>query len=296
MGDSKIMKTTIIICTKNRPKLLIERSLPSVLKQTFPRTIKGNLRTGIHQWAVNIIDSSTNDETYQELKKDYRGIYYYRMPEPNNLTMARNKGVELAQSEYIVFLDDDNEFYSNYLEETIEFLDKHSEYDAVGIGKDVILPEGKVYQSPPEGDYFSMNDGFLMKRKAFLDVKCDEILMANEDADFGLRFLKKYKVGRIDKPLMKVYASAIFNRTSYSDYSDSHLEGLMRFWLKNQNEFDEINKRYYQKMVGRYFLLAAGRPKWFKPMYWLEEKIKRYLRIYDSCKNSIKASIGRWRD
>ncbi len=277
------MKATIIICTKNRPKLLLERSLPSALNQTIPEDII-------------IIDSSTNDETYQELKKNYRGVFYYRMPEPNNLAMARNKGAEVAQSEYIVFLDDDNEFYPNYLEETIGFLDKYPEYDAVGTGKDVVYPEGKVYQSPPRGDYFSMNDGFLIRPQAFFDIKCDENLMANEDADFGLRFLKKYKVGRIDKPLMKSYASAIFNKTSYSDYSDFHLEGLVRFWLKNQNEFDEINKRYYQKMIGRYFLLAAGRPKWFKPLYWLEEKIKRYYRVYDTYKDAFTNKFSRRRD
>ena len=254
--------------------------MPSVLNQKIENEIF-------------IIDSSTNYETYNELKKNYRGIYYYRMSEPNNLAMARNKGAELAQTEYIVFLDDDNEFYPDYLEETIKFLDEHPEYEAVGVGKDIIYPEGKIYQSPPQGNYFSMNDGFLIKR---MDIKCDENLTANEDADFGLRFLKKYKVGRIDKPLMKVYGSAIFNKTSYSDYSDSHLVGLIKFWLKNKNEFDEENKRYYQKMIGRYFLLAAGRPKWFKLMYWLEEKLKRYIKIYDNRKNSIASSFGRRRD
>ena len=247
--------------------------MPSAINQTIPKE-------------VIIIDSSTNDETYQELKKNSRGIFYYRMPEPNNLAMARNKGAELAQSEHIVFLDDDNEFYPDFLEYTTAFLNNLSKYQAVGIGKDVIYPEGKIYQSPPQGDYFSMNDGFLIRRKAFLDIKCDETLTANEDADFGLRFLKKYKVGRIGKPFMKSYASAIFNKTSYSDYSDFHLEGLLKFWLKNKSKFDEVNKRYYQKMIGRYFLLAAGCPKWFKPLYWLEEKIKRYIRIYDPRKNT----------
>lgn len=276
------MKATIVIVTKNRPKLLIERSLPSALNQTYPRTIEGGLMTGIHQYEIIVIDNSTNDETYQELIKGGKGFIYYKLPQPNNLAMARNKGVDLAGGKYVVSLDDDNEFYPDFLEETIKFLDDNFEYQAVGVGKNIIYPEGKVYQPPPQGDYFSMNDGFLIRKEAYQQIKCDETLTANDDADLGLRFLKRFKVGRIDKPLMTVYGSAIFNKTSYSDYSDYHLEGLIKFWLKNKDEFDEENGDYYKRMLGRYFLIASGRMKWFRFGYWLEQKLKRYYQILKS--------------
>ena len=178
------------------------------------------------------------------------------------------------------------------------------------MGKNVIYPEGKVYQSPPKSDFYcSINDGFLIKRKAFLDIKCDEELMANEDADFGLRFLKKYKLGQIDEPLMTVYGSNIINTTSYSDYSDRHLKGLEQFLNKNLKELrrNPVEGSYFCRMVGRMFYLRGFKNiaighlnngflvnktlrNWlhwkmaqlgaYRQFYWLEQKLARYKRIY----------------
>lgn len=259
---------SVIITTRNRRKLLIERSLKSILNQTY------------RDFEVIIVDDNSEDNIYDvvmALKNPQ--ITILRNLERRGLPFSRNLGADYAKGDYIVFLDDDNEFEPDFLERTtIHFSDFL--VSGVSVGKNIIYPEGRVYQSPPQGNYFSMNDGFLIRKKAFQKIRYDEELTANEDVDFGLRFLKKFKVGKIDKPLMTVYGSAIFNKTSYSNYSDEHLEGLCKFWLKNQNEFDKENKRYYQKMVGRYFLIASGKMKWFRLGYWLEQKLKRYYQIW----------------
>ena len=252
-------KVTVIIPTRNREKLLMDRAVSSVEKQTFQ---------GFEQIVIDD-DSDLPPAIECVINIGRKG-----------LSFNRNLGAILAKTEYIVHLDDDNMLEPNHLEETVKFLDDHPEYDAVGVGKTVVYPEGKMYQPPPEGDYFAMNDGFLIRRKAFLDIQCDEDLNANEDADFGLHFLKKYKVGRIDKPLMTVWGSAIINRSSFSDYTDYHLEGLVKFWLKNRNDLPEKDNHYYKRMIGRMFILSTDRPRWFRPIYWLEQKIKRYFTIW----------------
>lgn len=259
------MKVSVVIPTYNRFRLLMERSLPSVCNQSF------------RDCEIIVIDDCSQISYYLESP-----VRFHRNSSRMGLAYNRNYGMKMATGEYIVSLDDDNEFHADFLEKTVQFLDIHPEYAAVGVGKNVIYPEGTVYQPPPRSDFYcSINDGFLIRREAFLDIQCDEELMANEDADFGLRFLKKYKLGQINKPLMTVYGSAIINKSSYSDYSDRHLEGMLRFWLKNKDEFKKspADYIYFQKMIGRMFLLACGRPKWFKPMYWLEQKLKRYYQI-----------------
>lgn len=243
-------KVSVIIPTRNRPKLLLERSLPSVLRQTF------------RDFEVIIIDDAS-DQSYPT-KYDSKARYF-RNKERRGLAWNKNFGISKAKGEYIVFLDDDNEFHPNFLEEALAWIQS----DAVGVDKIIVYPEGKVLHRPKQP--CSLNDGFIFKRHVFKKIKFDEELQANEDADFGVRFFKEgFKLDQLYKPLMTVYGSPIFNTTSYSDYTDYHLDGLARFWLKHHD---------YKKYIGRMFLLSAGSPKWFRYLYWLEEKIKRYYQI-----------------
>ena len=260
------MIASIIINTRNRPKLLLKRSLPSVLNQTFK------------DYEIIVVDDAS--------EKDYGSlpVRYIKNKERIGLYVSRNVGVDHAKGEYIVFLDDDNEIHPDYLEKTIKALSPG--ISAVGVGKIIKYPEGEVYQKPLKGKYFSINDGFLIKKEAFQEIRGDGRLQANEDADFGLRFLQKFKVGWLDAPLMKVYASPIFNKTSYSDYTDYHLEGMVDFWKKHLDFFKKNPKEnsYIKAQIGRYFILSSGRMKWFRAGYWLQEKYKRYKTIWLSQK------------
>lgn len=247
------MKVTIIIPTRNRAKLLLERSLPSALSQTFK------------DFQTIVIDDAS-DYKYDPFGNNVARVY--KNKKRMGLACNRNFGISKAKGEYVVSLDDDNEFHSNFLEKTVKFLDKHPEFDAVGVGKNVIYPEGKVYQLSKLP--CSINDGFLIRKKVFEKIKFDEELQANEDADFGIQFFKAgFKMGLINEPLFTAYGSAIINKTSYSDYSDWHLDGLAKFWLKNHD---------YKEYIGRMFMLASGK-KWFKYMHILEQKLKRYCQI-----------------
>lgn len=245
------MSVSVVIASRNR-ELIKERAVSSA-----------------YGAAVVIVDDCS-DVPYSE-----GAFRLIRNTEHRGLAYSRNIGASSAETEYIVHLDDDNELLPGFLEQAVAYLDSHPEEAAVAVGKVITYPEGDVYQPPvTEG---SMNDGFLMRREAFLDIQCDETLTANEDADFGIRFREKYKIGAIHKPLFHAYASPIFNTTSYSDYSNYHLEGLVRFWLKHK---DDQDAPYFKKYIGRMFLLASGQMRWFRWGYWIQEKLKRYYQIY----------------
>ncbi len=250
------MKASIIISTRNRAKLLMERSLPSATKQT------------LRDFKIVVINDASEEE-YPKLYNNSKSRFY-KNKKRKGLAWNKNFGISKASSKYIVFLDDDNKFHPTFLDRTVKYLDKHSEFDAVGIKKNIIYPEGTICHLPKLP--CSINDGFLIRRKVFEKIKFDDNLRANEDADFGIQFFKAgFKMGLIDEPLMAVYGSPIFNTTSYSDYTDYHLDGLAKFWLKNHD---------YKQYIGRMFLLSAGNPRWFKWLYWLETKIKRYYQIW----------------
>lgn len=288
-------KVTVIISTRNRPQLLLERALDSLIYQTFK------------DFEVLVIDDAS-DVPYK-VPDLFLDIKYYRNEERKGLAHNRNKGAALAKGEYIVSLDDDNEFLPDFLNQTSAFLDRNKHYAAVAVGKDVVYPEGSIYQPPSDSPFASINDGFLIRKEAYLDVKCDERLQSQDDADLGIRFRKKYKIGALDKPLMTVYGSPIINTTSYSNYSDYHLKGLKQFWEEWHDEFANDPKEYsaLTRYIGRMLYLAGrmidairffdsgrrldntfrnwlylntARLGFFKQFYIIEQKLLRYWRVY----------------
>ena len=199
------MKVSVIIPTRNRFRLLVTRSFPSVISQTF------------QDFEMIVINDASEDHYAVPLTRSPR-VRYIKNKQRMGLAYNRNLGAELAHGEGLVFLDDDNELRPDFLLKTVEFLARHPQCMAVGVGKVIVYPEGEVYQGPPAvKGFFPMNDCFLIRREAFLQVRCDEEMLANEDADFGLRFQKEFQVGWVNEPHAIVKGSAANNRTSYTN-------------------------------------------------------------------------------
>jgi glycosyltransferase involved in cell wall biosynthesis len=110
MSDQPLV--SIIIPTYNRAHLIGE-TLDSVLAQTY------------QNWECIIVDdgsSDTTDEVVEEYtKKDTRFKYYHRpdehLPGGNG---ARNYGFKMSQGEYVNWLDSDDLFSENKIEEQIK--------------------------------------------------------------------------------------------------------------------------------------------------------------------------------
>lgn len=257
-------KASIIIPTRNRPDLLLQRSLPSALDQTFD------------DYEILIIDDAS-EKKY--IVPKYQHVYYHKNKKRMGLAYNRNLGADLATGEYIVSLDDDNELHPDFLSRTVAYLEKHLDVAAVGVGKQIIYPEGAVYQAPPTRAPCSINDGWLMRKRAFKTIRCDEGLYANEDMDLGLRFTKQFKVGAINELLMVAYGSAIINRSSYSDTSMRHLDGLKKFFEKNKQELKKYPKEfsYQARLLGRYYYLGGRRreAQQYLSLAWNEDKTLR---------------------
>jgi glycosyltransferase involved in cell wall biosynthesis len=105
---------TIIIPTHNRPALL-QRTLRSLIAQTY------------RNFTVVIVDdSATYIPPYEELLL-LKGQYVYIIRSGNEgPAESRNMGVSIAHSKYILFLDDDDTYASNHLEELARCIGDHS--------------------------------------------------------------------------------------------------------------------------------------------------------------------------
>ncbi len=101
MDDTKV---SIVITTHNRCDLLRE-TMDSVFKQTLT------------QWELIIVDDASTDETWSQLQdiSDPR-VSCIRLDQSGERCKARNTGLEAANGEYVLFLDDDDLLIENALE------------------------------------------------------------------------------------------------------------------------------------------------------------------------------------
>ncbi|WP_460981616.1 glycosyltransferase [Spirosoma fluminis] len=141
---------SIIIPTYNRADL-IERAIRSVRRQTYTN------------WELIVVDDGSTDDTRQRISKARGVTYHYQ--ERQGQGAARNTGLRHSRGQYVASLDSDDEWYPNFLAESIAMLQKH-ELDFVfsnylnSLGNDACMsflgqPDGRQrYCTQPDGNWW----------------------------------------------------------------------------------------------------------------------------------------------
>lgn len=144
---------SVIICTYNR-EIYLRESLNCIAEQ--------NLAKEFYELVVvNNNSSDSTDSICKKFKKDHSDLNFkYIIEKKPGLSFARNKGVEEADGDIIIFLDDDAMASDSYLSNISQFLSNNGEIIAGG-GK--IIPEYET-QRP---DWMS---SYLLPLVASLDL------------------------------------------------------------------------------------------------------------------------------
>ena len=99
--SSENIKISVIIPTYNRSKLL-NRSIRSVLNQTFQPN------------EIIVVDNGSTDDTREMVSKNFRNIRYI-YHDKKGVSSARNAGIRISKSNWISFLDSDDEWKKDKL-------------------------------------------------------------------------------------------------------------------------------------------------------------------------------------
>ena len=95
----------------------IEETVASIQKQTYSN------------WELVIVDDASTDnsvEVIKSLQENDNRIKLYYLEKNSGAARARTKAIELAQGEYIAFLDSDDLWLPTKLEKQLDFMQKHN--------------------------------------------------------------------------------------------------------------------------------------------------------------------------
>lgn len=220
MGHYENGLVSVIMPTYKRSEML-SRAIESVLAQTY---------TNLELLLVN--DNEPDDDYTKELQQRvtvYNSDSRFKLilqEKHVNGAVARNVGIRQAKGEYIAFLDDDDWWEPNKIEEQVKELSKLDEswggvsckftqYDKNGniIGKSEKYPDGYIYKDI----LYLLSDvatgTLLLRRVAFDKTRYfDEKLLRHQDLQLLVDFTSKYKLKEVNQHLHCVDVSDAQNR------------------------------------------------------------------------------------
>jgi len=233
----KLPLATVVIPTYKRPDFL-SRAIDSILGQTYENI------------EIIVVDDNSSDSVdrkiTESLMKEYENksnICYLQHPSNLGGSAARNTGLKIARGEYITFLDDDDEFAENKIERQIACLENLDEswgccYSAYRIVKSENLSQvsnetrsGNLYVEALMRTLFMGSGSNLLLRKSVVDEVqgYDESFVRNQDIEFLVRILEKYKIAYIDEELLLIHQEVReVNRTfvEVEEYTQHYLEAF----------------------------------------------------------------------
>ena len=178
-------KISVIIPVFNSEKYL-EKAVESILFQSFK------------DFEIICVDDGSTDNSlklcYREAEKDNRNCIKIIHQDNKGVSAARNKGIEAAKADYIVFLDADAAFYNHFYDYDGKIINriprlKTGKYVFEDVS-DYILDDGTL-----TGILFGSACGVIYKAETIKknNIQFNEKLSFNEDGIFNIEFLSKGK-------------------------------------------------------------------------------------------------------
>lgn len=183
---------SIITPTYNCAKF-IGQTIESVLNQTY------------ENWEMIIVDDCSKDNTkeiVEKYQKSDKRIKYYCLDKNSGAAVARTKAMEIAKGAYIAFLDSDDLWVSNKLENQLNIMKKNqwnftcTSYEQIDENSNSL---GKIVKAIPKTDYNRLlldcpvgNSTVMYNVSKMGKFKVPNIRKRNDDA-LWLQMLKKEK-------------------------------------------------------------------------------------------------------
>ncbi len=293
---------SIILPTYNRAHFLPD-AIDSVIRQTYKN------------WELIIVDDGSTDNTKEVVNKylQKHSSIEYVYQENRERSAARNKGISMASGAFICFLDSDDAFASNHLQEFYSLIEENNIEPAVyfsgmqlnGIEIPVQYIETKNPMNFPIYNVIGTQRACVAK-EVLSRFKFNEKLNIGEDRELWYRIISEYSYKYHSKPTVNIKNHdhrSVLGASCYSNLKT--VKGLRQLKLSKvadskafkrlfSNSFFNI-ARYEitnnNRVKAVYFLLAALLADYKNPKRKLIVNIIFRLLVFANI-NKIKNIIG----
>ncbi len=231
------MSISVVIPVYNRPIELL-RAVDSVINQTIPVN------------EIIIIDDGSDDDTVKtilSLQQQNPAIIKVITQSNQGVSAARNRGIKIAQGDWIAFLDSDDEWLPNKVDAFLKHINQHADCqlfhsDEIWIRNGVRVNAMKKHKKRG-GMIFNhclplcviSPSASILHKALFKKVGLfDESLPACEDYDLWLRLCHNTPVCFSEEPLIKKYGG-------HDDQLSAKYWGMDRFRIKALNSLLKQN-------------------------------------------------------
>ncbi len=205
-------KISVIIPTYNQEKF-IGRCLRSLLDQSHER----------FDYEIIVIDDASQDKTLYALnlfKEDIKIIFNKKN---KGLPYSINKGIISAKGKFIVRVDADDYVNREFLKVLSIYLTENEHMDAVSCDYIVVNDKEKIIKRENSAKK-PIGCGIMFRTEQLIELGMyDKSFYVQEDRDLRYRFLKKYKITRVEIPLYR-YRKHETNITNNKNNMNKHLK------------------------------------------------------------------------
>ena len=201
---NNLPEISIIICNFNHAKWL-ERCLRSITNQEL---------IDQSMYEIILVDDKSNDSSLKVIQNLKKSIDFKLIKNNSNIGLPKslNKAIKVSLGRYIVRIDSDDYVARNFLYLSKLFLNYNREYQAVAV--DYVKVDALENQISKHNVFKEeIACGITFRKECLFDIGLyDTKFKMREGHNLKERFIKKYKIGRLELPLYK-YRSHEKNRT-----------------------------------------------------------------------------------
>lgn len=203
------MLVSIIIPIYNSEKF-IDRLLNSLIQQTY------------EDIEIILIDDGSTDKSLEICKKFKQNDSRIKLLSKENegVSIARNKGIDVATGEYITFLDSDDTLDKKYIENLVENIEKDYLIRCnIKSIKNTIIKSDEYIRQIVSGKIQGVCWGYLFNKRLLENLKFDVNTSYMEDTIFIIQVLQN-----IEK--VKIVKNAIYNYNLNQDSLTQNLNSI----------------------------------------------------------------------
>jgi len=238
---------SVIIPSHNRA-WSIERAIDSILSQT------------VKEFEIIVVNDGSSDGTEEILTSRYPVVRQYTINR-SGVSKARNVGIQNARGEWIAFLDSDDYWLPNKLEEQMSYLAMNPWFqichtDEIWIKNGKRINQSKKHQKY-SGWFFYPSlqlclispSSVIIKKTVFDNVGMfDENFEYVEDYELWLRITAFYPVGYINKKL-------VVKTGGHEDQLSKRIDGIEGYRIQALEKLlstVQLSEEYYEEAIEVY--------------------------------------------